>query len=238
MALPKITHPTAKVEIPSSKQRITIRPMLGKEEKILAMAKHVDEQDEILRAVTQVVQNCIVDAVDVDQLTTFDIEYLFVQLRAFSVNNIVKVSYRDLEDDEVREFSINLLDVKVKFPEAATSNTIQVSKDIRIELRYPRASLYKSETYLSNLDAEASMQALIVESIAAIWDGDKRYTLTESPDDEVKAWLEDLPIKTSEEIRLFLAESPRLFHEIKYTNKNGKERVMPLRSLSDFFTLV
>jgi len=118
MALPKITHPMFDVIIPSTKTKIKIRPMLVKEEKILLMAKNGEEETEILAAVNQVVNNCIItDGIDVDKLALFDVEYLFVKIRAVSVSNVSKVSYKDNEDEKIYDFEVDLNNVEVKFPE-------------------------------------------------------------------------------------------------------------------------
>ena len=100
MALPKISHPTFEIEIPSTKQKVRYRPFLVKEEKILLIAQQSNDLKDTMFAVKQVLQNCSLDPVDVEELTTFDIEYYFVKLRSKSVNNIVTLRYRDLEDDK------------------------------------------------------------------------------------------------------------------------------------------
>ena len=118
MALPKLTHPMFDVVVPSSKKVIKIRPMLVKEEKILLMAKTSDDPSEILSAVKQVVNNCIVDSdIDVEKFPLFDVEYIFIKIRSYSVSNISKVSYRDNEDNKVYDFEVDLEKVNVVFPE-------------------------------------------------------------------------------------------------------------------------
>ena len=93
MSLPKINYPLFDVVIPSSNQKIKMRPFLVKEEKILLMAQTTGNAQDIVSSITQVVNNCIIDDVDVDRLTTFDLEYLFIKLRARSVNNKIDILY-------------------------------------------------------------------------------------------------------------------------------------------------
>ena len=103
MILPKISYPVYDVEIPSTKMPIKVRPMLAKEEKILLMAKETADDNEILLSIKQVVNNCILaNNIDIDKLTIFDIEFLFIKLRAWSVSNMSEVSYRDAEDYEAK----------------------------------------------------------------------------------------------------------------------------------------
>jgi len=101
MALPKIEYPTFDLTLPSSKEVIKLRPFLVKEEKILLSAMQGEDSEEILNSILQVVNNCIItEGVDVEQLATIDLEYIFIRLRARSVNNIISLTYRDLEDEE------------------------------------------------------------------------------------------------------------------------------------------
>ena len=116
MSLPKIEHPIFKIKIPSSKREVRFRPFLVKEEKILLIAKTSEQENDILLAIKQVVNNCALDDLNIDKLALFDVEYLFLRIRAQSVNNIVSVTYRDNEDPMDYDFDIDLNNVNVVFP--------------------------------------------------------------------------------------------------------------------------
>ena len=116
MALPKIETPIFYIKIPSLQKEFRFRPFLVKEEKLLLMAQEAGGKEEIL-ALIQVINNCCLDSIDVDKLTTFDVEYIFLKVRARSVNNIVKLRYRDTEDNEIYEFELNLDDIQISFDE-------------------------------------------------------------------------------------------------------------------------
>ena len=108
--LPKIQYPVHTIIVPSTKKKVNFRPFLVKEEKILLMAKESEKDSDILMAVKQIVNNCSTDPkFDVNSLSIFDLEYIFLKLRAASVDNTIKISYKDLEDDKVYDFEIDLL---------------------------------------------------------------------------------------------------------------------------------
>ena len=101
MALPKLSHPIYELALPSSKKVIKYRPFLVKEEKLLLMAQSGNDTKEVIGTIKQVINNCILsEDVSVDELTSFDIEYIFIKLRSKSIGNIIELTYRDLEDDK------------------------------------------------------------------------------------------------------------------------------------------
>ena len=233
--LPKIKHPIFEFVIPSTNKKESFRPFLVKEEKILLMAKTSEEPNEILRAVKQVVNNCALSkSFDVDRLAIFDIEYLFMQLRAISVNNIVKVSYRDNEDDEIYEFSIDLKEVKVQFPEKI-DRVIKITDKMGIQMRYPSASIFDDKDFFGSGDD--AFYELVIRCIDKIYDGDEIYDPTEYSKKEVEQFLDDCGIDTFEKVQLFMTNVPKLYHKLEYKNKNGNQRIIELTSLTDFFTL-
>jgi len=235
MPLPKIKHPIFEFVVPSTNKKESFRPFLVKEEKILLMAKTSEEPNEILRAVKQVVNNCALSkSFDVDRLAIFDIEYLFMQLRAISVNNIVKVSYRDNEDDEIYEFSIDLKEVKVQFPEKI-DRVIKITDKMGIQMRYPSASIFDDKDFFGSGDD--AFYELVIRCIDKIYDGDEIYDPTEYSKEEVEQFLDDCGIETFEKVQMFMSNVPKLYHKLEYKNKNGNQRVIELTSLTDFFTL-
>jgi hypothetical protein len=234
MSLPKIEYPLFKIEIPSTKKKVTFRPFLVKEEKILLIAKASELDSDILIAIKQVVNNCAIDPIDVDKLSLFDLEFVFLQIRAQSVNNIVNVSYRDTEDEQVYDFEIDLNEVTVKFPEKL-DNKIEISGTSGIVMKYPEASLYEDKDFLSSGD-EAFYQ-LILRCIEKFYDEESVYDAKQYSLKEIEDYVENLDIKTFDKIRDFILEQPRLSYEITYKNKLGNDRKIELTTLSDFFTL-
>lgn len=236
MALPKISHPMFDVIIPSTKTKIKIRPMLVKEEKILLMAKNGDEETEILAAVKQVVNNCIVtDNIDVDKLALFDIEYLFIKIRSVSVSNVSKVSYKDNEDERVYDFEIELDKVEVKFPEKIEKN-IAINDTTGIIMKYPEAALYSDQEFLKS-EPENMIDNLILYCIDKIYDGDEMFDPKTFKREELTDFVDQLDVNTYEKLRLFFTTLPTLYYKIEYTNLNGNERTIEMTALTDFFTL-
>lgn len=235
MSLPKINHPTFAIEIPSTKKKYAFRPFLVKEEKILLMAKASEQESDILVAIKQVVNNCCLDdSFDVDHLTLFDLEYVFIKIRAQSVSDTVSVSYRDNEDGKVYEFDINLNDIKVIFPEKI-DDVVKIDEESGIKLKYPEASIYEDKDFLSSGN-DAFFQ-LIIRCLDKIYEGDEIYDCKNYSRKDISEYLESLDVKTFEKIRDFMMNQPQLNYKIVYNNSLGNARTIELTSLSDFFTL-
>jgi len=233
--LPKISFPTFTIEIPSTKKKEMFRPFLVKEEKILLMAKLSEKDEDILTAIKQIVNNCAVDELfDVDNLSIFDLEYLFIKIRAASVEDIVKVAYRDNEDNKIYDFEVNLNDIKINFPDKIENN-IKIGDDTGILMKYPNASLYDDKEFLNSGDD--ALFNLIIKCIDKIYDGEEMYDVKSYKKEDVENFLESLDVKTFEKIKNFMTDQPKMSYDIKYTNSNGKERTISLSSLTDFFTL-
>lgn len=236
MTLPKIEYPSFEVTIPSSKKRVRMRMMLVKEEKILLMAKESTEPFETIKSIKQVVNNCLVDQIDVNKLAVFDLEYMFLKLRAASIDNIAKVSYRDNEDDKVYDFEIDLSKVEVNFPENV-SNNIKITDSIGVVMHYPLTTIYENKELINPDTGETNFDKLVVACIDSIYDGDKFTKADTVSNEELSQFVETIGVKAYQEIRNYLITVPTLKHEIKYKNELGNDRTIRLTTLDDFFTL-
>jgi hypothetical protein len=233
--LPKINHPTYEFIIPSTQTKELFRPFLVKEEKVLLMAKSSEESTEIFRAVKQNVNNCAIrNDFDIDKLTIFDLEYLFLQLRAVSVNNIATVSYKDSEDNKVYDFEIDLKTITVQFPENI-DKTIKINEDVGLVMKYPSASLLNDVEFLKS--GEESMFELVIRCIDKIYDADTVYDLANYTKEDIESFLDDIGIDNFKKIQDFMESMPKLSYTIEYTNSLNNARKIELNSLSDFFTL-
>ena len=234
MSLPKISYPVHTIQIPSTKKNAKFRPFLVKEEKLLLMAKESQNNADILKSIKQIVNNCCLDDnFDDKKITIFDLEYLFIKLRAFSVDNVVKVSYRDEEDNQNYDFEIDLEEVKIDFPEK-NNNNIKISDKFGILMKYPSASLYEDTDFL-NLDKDYLFE-LIVRCIDKIYEGDNVFEAKNYSTKELGDFLENLDSKSFVSIQNFLMNSPKLLHVLHYKNSLGKDKQITLSSLNDFFT--
>jgi T4 bacteriophage base plate protein len=233
MALPKIEHPIFTIQIPSSKKNIKFRPFLVKEEKILLIAKESNKENDMMLAIKQIVNNCCLEDLDIDKLPIFDLEFLFLQLRAQSVNNTVNVSYRDLEDEQFYDFTIDLFKVDVKFPDV--SNKIEINDKVGIIMKYPEAALFEDKAFIDSGD-DAFYQ-LILRCVDKLYDEDNVYDVKNYTLEDLEEYIYNLDIKTFEKIRDFMMNQPRVYYAIEYKNSNKNSRKIELTSLTDFFTL-
>ena len=232
MPLPKIDQPLFDMTIPSTGKKITFRPFLVKEEKILLIAQQSGSDSEIIRAIKQILNNCIQDDIDLDSFTVFDLEYAFLKLRARSVNNIVKLAYRDTEDDEVYNFELDLDSIEIEMPEKINSK-IDITDTVGMTMKYPSASITDKMT---NFDNEVDLMTFfIINCIDTIYDEDSVYVADDFSEEEISEFLDGLDVKTFEKIREFFENVPRLYHKIEYTNKAENLRSIELTSLKDFF---
>lgn len=235
MGLPLIQHPVFSLTLPSTQQKINFRPFLVKEEKILLIAQASGDQGDIVRAIKQVITNCIMDqSINVDTFTTFDLEYFFIKLRAKSVQNIITLSYKDNDDEKIYDIEVDLDEVEVVTDKVA-SNKIETSPTSGIMLRYPQISIMSSVESIN--DPVEFNFAIMQACIESIYDGDNLYKTSNFTRDEVREYLDSLDVKTYQSIQQFIEAMPRVEHTIGYTNSNGKEVKIVLKTLTDFFTL-
>jgi hypothetical protein len=232
--LPKIDYPSYNINIPSLNKKYPFRPFLVKEEKLLLMAKESQNQTDILTAIKQVVNNCSLEPkLNIGKLALFDLEYIFLQLRTFSVDNMVKVAFRDSEDGEVYEFDVDLNKVELKYPESIDNN-IKISSDTGIIMKYPSASIYDDKEFM-NEDKELMFE-LIVRCVEKIYKGEEIYETKDFKKEDLVEFLEGLSVKTFADVQKFLLSVPKLEYIIEYKNKKENNRKIVLSSLNDFFT--
>jgi hypothetical protein len=231
--LPKIDFPIHNINVPSLKTNFRFRPFLVKEEKLLLMAKESDNPTDILSSIKQVINNCSVDKkFDVNKLTIFDLEYVFLKLRAVSVDNIVKVAYKDNEDDQIYDFEVDLNTVEVKFPKKM-ENVVKINKTTGLIMKYPSASLYDDEEFL-NLEKDHFFQ-LIIRCLDKVYQNEEVYEAKDYTIAQLEEFLENLDIKVFEKVQEFLMNVPKLDYRINYKNSLGNDREIVLSSLNDFF---
>jgi len=235
MMLPKIEHPNLEFIIPSTQAKVSFRPFLVKEEKILLMAKASEDPADIFRSIKQIINNCAIDRnFDIDKLAIFDMEYLFLQLRAISVNNIINVSYRDNEDDKVYDFEVDIKNLKVEFPENV-DRKIAITPTMGVVMKYPSASIFNDKGFFQNAD-EAFFE-LMIKCLDLIYDGDEVYNAQDHSKEELEQFLDGMGIIAFEKMQKFLENTPKLSYTIKYKNSLGNDREIEMSSLTDFFTL-
>ena len=235
MTLPKLTYPLHSVKLPSTKKLLNFRPYLVKEEKLLLMAKESGDVTDILRAVKQIVINtCIDPKFNINDITTTDLSYLFLQIRAFSVDNKITQVYKDMEDEKEYPFTIDLTKIEVKQDKEIDHN-IKITKDITLVMKYPTASMYDDDhSDISNIKDILNYN-IIIKCIDKIFNGSEIHDTKTLSKQELIEFIENLTVKSLENIMEFLNNAPRLEYVIEYKNEKGNERKIVLNTLNDFF---
>jgi len=231
--LPKIDKPIYTLTIPSTEQEIRYRPFLVKEEKILLMAAEGKDEAEMLRAIKQIINNCVVDpGFDVNELSFFDIEYFFIQLRANSVGNIIQIRINDEELEVPIMVDLDLNNVQIRNKRKAP--LIKITDTMSVQLKYPKADFMDkveiTESYTKNIFE------VVTYLLDKLYDGDQVYKFSEYTKKEVEDFVENLPVQIITEVDEFLKNMPSVYCEVPYV-AGGKEKKAVLSTLSDFFTL-
>ena len=240
MALPTIATPTYTLKVPSTNKSITYRPFLVKEEKILLMAMESEQEQDMADALRQIITNCVSTAgFDAHTLAVFDLEYIFLNLRAKSVGEIAEPTIKCPECDEEVKLKVDLTKVKVK-KDRKHKSEIPLSESIGVTMRYPDiVDLLAMESELKEGETEVDRTfTMILNSIENIWDENSVYPSKDHSEDELNAFLESLSTEHFEKIQQFYDTMPRLEHKIKYKcggEKCNHEDEMVLRGLQDFF---
>lgn len=234
MALPKLSYPLFDVIIPSTQKKIKMRPFLVREEKILLVAQTSGDPSQIVQAIKQVIEACAVDSSSVNNLTTFDLEYLFVKLRSKSVNNIIDIIYRDPEDEENYKVAINLDEVEVKI-DPQHKKEISLTDKMGIIMKYPPLDIAEK---LTDVETEVDLFfKLIKECIDQIYDDEAIYNLKEYSSEEIDEFVSSLDVSAFKKIQKFFDTTPKLYYETSYERKDGSTKTVVLQNLNDFFTL-
>jgi len=238
MPLPKIATPTYELELPSTGETIQYRPFLVKEEKLLVIALESEDTKQITTAIKSVIKNCIQSkGIKVESLPTFDIEYLFLNIRGKSVGEELEVNIICPDDEETTtSVTINLDDIKVQKNENHT-NKIKVDPKIMMEMKYPSLDQFIKNNFDLN-DASAMDQSfdLIASCIDKIYTEDEVWSAADVTKKELNEFLEQMNSSQFKEIEKFFESMPRLSHKIKVTNpKTEVESEVVLEGLASFF---
>ena len=233
MALPTMDLPTYELEIPSTKKKIKYRPFLVKEEKVLLLALESENEKNIKDAVVGLLKACIQSRVKVENLATFDLEYIFLNIRAVSVGEIVEMNVTCQDDNETQvRYNLNLTDVDVIFPEGH-SNKIMLTDTTGVVMKYPSMDGFVQGQF-GNKDFDVI--DVIASSIDQIFQEEEVYDESTTTKKEFVQFVESLTNSQLEKIQAFFETSPRLEHTFKVTNPNtGVESEYTLRGLQSFF---
>jgi len=237
MALPKIEVPTYELTLPSEDKKIKYRPFLVREEKVLYIALETGQNKEMVNALKDVVGACTFDVLNVDRLPIFDIEYLFLQIRAKSVSEVTK--FRAICPDDGKtyvETEVDLTKVEVQVDDEHTNRIIlDTQRNLGLVLKYPTLKNYDVGRGLDNIEIDKVFNILI-DCVDHIFEGDKIYPAKDTSKQELKDFIEGLPQDAFTKIKSFFDTMPKLKHEIEVTNPNTNvTSKIVLTGIADFF---
>ena len=236
MALPTVDLPTHELEIPSNKKKIKFRPFLVKEEKVLLLALESEDDKNIRSAVHNLLKGCISSRIKIDKLATFDLEYIFLNIRAVSVGEVVDINVTCQDDEKTQvKYQLNLTDVNVTFPEGH-SNKIMLTDDLGVIMRYPSFNRFVENQFAQKEVNEDTVIEIIAESIDQIFQGEEVYDESTTTPKEFIEFVESLTNTQLEKLQTFFETSPRLEHKFKVKNPNTDvESDYTISGLASFF---
>jgi hypothetical protein len=240
MPLPKISTPTYELELPSTGKKIKYRPFLVKEEKILIMALESENIKDISNAIVQILNDCIITkGVNVAELSTFDIEYLFLNVRAKSVGETIEVNVTCPDDGETTvKIEINIDEIKVQRSEEH-KNIIKLDDNLMMKLKYPSLNEFVENNFeVVEMDNDVNKSlSMITSCIDTIYDQEESWNASDCTKKELDEFLDQLNTKQFKEIENFFTTMPKLSHKISVTNPKTKvESEVVLEGLASFFS--
>ena len=231
MPLPEIVTPTYELVIPSSKKKLKYRPFLVKEQKVLILALEENDSAQILEAIKTIFKSCIITRFKMEDLSIFDVEYIFLQLRGRSIQETIDVEVPCEDDPETKvpvSFPVDV--VKVNFPKGHES-TIKLNEDVVVQMKYPNLDYFAKVNFT---EEETDPYELVSSCIDRVYNkGEDCGSFTA---EEAQKWLEKLTNDQFESIQNFFDTMPTLRHELTVTNPNtGTKTSAVIEGLVNFF---
>jgi hypothetical protein len=232
MSLPKIDLPIFELKLPSTGKKIKYRPFTVKEEKILLVAQESNDREQELLAARQIVNNCLIN-IDVSKLAMFDLEYVLMVLRSRSIDNNVKFSIKDPETQERVELEINIDEVTVTKDKEHT-NKIKVNDKFVLFLKYPTIDQFAQIIKMDATDPLVNYYVM-VSCLDQLASEEETYNFKDYSQEEIDDFMNDMTGEVMKGIQKFFETMPKLRHECKYINKNGKEQTFVIEGMRSFF---
>ena len=242
--LPKIDVPIYNVKLLSTGKSLRFRPFTVKEEKLFLMANEGEDLTTVVDTIKQILNNCILDEFDIDSLPLFDIEHLFLNIRARSIGEVVNLKYKcnnDILDEETKEekkcnnvvqIDLNVLDIHPEKQEGHT-NKIQITEKLGIVMKYPNFETLKKFKDVSEAD---SIIKMTVNCIDYVYDADKIYYAKDSQEEDLIEFIESMQSKDLEKIKNFFDTMPKIRKDVDFKcNKCGHEEKIEVEGIQNFF---
>ena len=236
MALPTINTPTYELEVPSTDEKIEYRPFLVKEEKILLIAMESGQQKDIITAIKQIVTACTFGKLKIGRMPMFDVEYLFLNIRAKSVGEVSTLNLIAPDDKETQvEVEVDLNEIQIQEEEGHT-NKIELTDEMGIYMQYPTVDTF-GDSGITDINA-SNMLDVIGSCILQIYDkkGEEVYDAKDQTKKELTEFIESLNTKQFQEVQKFFDTMPKLRHTVELENPKTKVKSkIVLQGLNDFF---
>ena len=240
MPLPTISTPTYELVLPSSGKKIKYRPFLVKEEKILIMALESEDTKQITTAIKTVLSQCILSrGIKIDKLSTFDIEYLFLNVRAKSVGETVEVNVTCPDDGKTQvQMEIDIDAIKVQ-KDPKHTNIIKLDDSLSVQMNYPSLNQFIETNFDTGAKTSQVDQYLevIMACIQQIYNEEESWDASEYSKKELKEFVESMNSKQFKQIESFFETMPKLSHKVKVTNTETKvQSDVVIEGLASFFS--
>jgi hypothetical protein len=230
--------------LPSNKKKVRFRPFLVKEQKLLLMASESTDIKDIIESMKRVIKNCIVGDIDVDTLPVFDLEFLFLNLRARSVGEVVKINYKcnnitgqkedgsDKHCENIVNIDVNVLDIQPAFGEGH-SEKIELSDKLGIVLKYPTFEIMEG---IADKTENDIIFSLIIKCIDYIYDDDQIYYVKDTTEAELVEFIDNLRQEDLDKIRVFFDTMPKIKKEVVFhCDKCGHHEDIVIEGMQNFF---
>ena len=238
MSLPKINTPEYTLNVPSTDEEIRYRPFLVKEEKVLLIAQETGTDQATYDAIRTIIKNCCLEQIDIDKFPLFDMEYIFLNIRAKSVGEVAKLKVKCPDDEETEvEVEVDLSKIKVQMDDNHDAR-IQLTENpnIGVLMSYPNFATISNQSNTEEGKETEALFEMIAECMYQIWEGEETFDAMDYSAKDKRNFLESLSHQQFEKLQNFFETMPSLQHDIEVTNPNTNvTSTITLRGLSSFF---
>ena len=221
MKLPTIETPKYTLTLPSTKKIVEYRPFLVKEEKILLLAQEANDHESIMTAIRDIIAACTFNKLNIDELTSYDIEYIFLKLRSKSVGEKSQVRCRCEKCESYTPVDIDLDTIEVKWPKEKLDNTIMLTDTIGVTLKHIKISDIK-KSFSDDLESSETLTSIIIASIENIFDSENIYSAKDSSYEELLTFINSLNRNQITKIEEYIANTPKIEHKLDFECQSCK----------------
>ncbi len=240
--LPKIEHPIHEIELKSINKKVKFRPFLVKEEKILLMALEANDEESMIKAIRQIIQNCVVEPADfnIDELAVYDLEYFFIQLRAHSMGETIETKYtcQNVVNEEkcgnLMDVTINLFDVKLK--NENNNSIIKFNDTVGVKMKHPNINSLNQMSEINFSESVTHVVDFIYDCLDCAFDENQVYTKDDISREEFNEFVENMSKTDFDKFENYFTSLPKLSYTIEKTcNRCNFEHKIVLEGIGDFF---